>query len=389
MPASAGHDLRSGRNPGIDVIRGLSIILVVIHHTALRIPLMKTGLSAIVPAPLLAGLSWDGYEAVFVFFVVSGFLIAGNSIRRWGRLSQIRPGLFYVMRAARILPCLLILVAALSLLHLFGISDYTITGDGQSLAGAIVSALGLHLNWYEGRTGYLPGGWDVLWSLSIEEVFYLAFPLVCLVLGRTKLGLAAFFAVLALSLPASLNALSHASEIWREKAYLPGMAAIAMGVGAALLVEAVPKPSRIIAAAAGWLGVAALASLFWWESAFNRLLGNGLMLVLTGSVALLMIAFHSGWGSRSAARGTSWLRSYGVLSYEIYLTHMFVVFSIVGLFRMSGSDLRFGWVWFVPSLLLSWGLGVVVDRVVSSRADRWIRAQFTAGSGILTEEVAS
>ncbi|WP_228391918.1 hypothetical protein [Gluconobacter aidae] len=45
------------RNPGIDLLRGLSIILVVIHHLALRIPLMHTGLSAVFPAMLLKALT--------------------------------------------------------------------------------------------------------------------------------------------------------------------------------------------------------------------------------------------------------------------------------------------------------------------------------------------
>ena len=364
------------RNAGIDVVRGISIILVVVHHTALRIALTKTGLASVLPMQLLAGLSWDGYEAVFVFFVVSGFLIAGNSVRRWGKLSRVDLRSFYVRRASRILPCLFILLAVLSLFDLAGVSNYTITGDAQSLPGAIFSALGLHLNWYEGRTGYLPGGWDVLWSLSIEEVFYLGFPVACIVLGRTRLLLGLVFGVLALSLPVLLNGLSHASEIWREKAYLPGMAAIAMGVCAALLVAAIPRPRRSIVALSGWTGTALIAALFWWEDAFYRVVGNGTMLVLTGSVGLLMIAFHWDWGRRWTVKGTSWLRSFGVLSYEIYLTHMFVVFSVVGLFRLCGGGLRFGWLWFIPSLFFSWCLGVLVARVLSSPAERWIRGRF-------------
>ena len=180
------------RNPGIDLVRGVSIILVVIHHTALRIPLAKTGLAAILPRRLLTGLSWDGYEAVFVFFVVSGFLIAGNALTRWGALARLDPRAFYARRAARILPCLLALLATLCLLHLLHTPNYVITGPDQSLPGALLAALTLHLNWYEGRTGWLPSGWDILWSLSIEEVFYLAFPLLCRVLRLCHLLLPLF-----------------------------------------------------------------------------------------------------------------------------------------------------------------------------------------------------
>ena len=367
-------DRLNGRNAGIDLVRGVSIILVVIHHVSLRIPLPKTNLARVLPRRLLEGLGSDGYEAVFVFFVVSGFLIAGNTIRRWGALPRLPLRAFYARRAARIAPCLVVLVAVLALLDALKVPDYTIARPDQSLPRAVLSALALHLNWYEGRTGYLPGGWDVLWSLSIEEAFYLGFPLVCLALGGRRVVLAAVFAALSLSLPLALDTLAHAPEIWREKAYLPGLAAIATGVCAALLVSWVPRPTKpALVAAIGWSGLVLLAALFWRENALFAALGNVAMLVLTVSAASLMAAFHWGWGSERAGRGTAWLRSFGVMSYEIYLTHMFVVFALVGLFRCSGGRLDVGWLWCVAALGLSWGLGRLVARHLSLPAERWMR----------------
>jgi peptidoglycan/LPS O-acetylase OafA/YrhL len=105
------------------------------------------------------------------------------------------------------------------------------------------------------------------------------------------------------------------------------------------------------------------------------------MLALTFSVALLMVAFHFGWGRQFAGAGTGWLRSFGRLSYEIYLTHMFAVFSIVGLFHWSGANLYFGWLWFPPALALSWALGTAISRVLSTPADRWLREKLAAKSG--------
>ena len=73
---------RPARNPGIDLLRGLAIVLEVFNHLGLRIPLEKSALAGVLPRGLLNRLNWNGYEAVYVFFVISGFLIAGNALRR-------------------------------------------------------------------------------------------------------------------------------------------------------------------------------------------------------------------------------------------------------------------------------------------------------------------
>lgn len=379
-PAPATSVL-AGRNAGIDLVRGASILLVVIHHMALRIPLDQTGLAAVLPRRLLLALKWNGYNAVFLFFVVSGFLITGNAIARWGALGRIDIRAFYARRLARIAPCLAVLLVVLSLLHWAQIPYFTISRPDQSLPRAIVAALGLHLNWYEGQTGYLPGGWDVLWSLSIEEVFYLGFPLVCVLTARFPKARTIAFAALALSLPISVAGLADASEIWQEKAYLPGMAAIAMGVCAALLASVLHPPGREWRAALGWISLGLLAAPLLHSPFFHKLLGSAYLLLVTASVAALLVAFHWGWGQRLAARGTVWLRAFGVMSYEVYLTHMFVVFALAGLFHLTGANLALGWLWFLPALALSWGLGFLVDHHLSRPAGRWVRARLGVGTG--------
>jgi peptidoglycan/LPS O-acetylase OafA/YrhL len=368
MKAPASH-----RNPGIDLLRGLSILLVIVHHVAHRIPLKRGVLATVVPVRLLNALSYNGYEAVFVFFVISGFLITTNALSRSGRLGDIDPRAFYARRAARILPCLLLLVLVLSALALAGVKDYAIVRANQSLPRAVLSALGLHLNWYEGQTGYLPGAWDVLWSLSIEEVFYLVFPLLCLALGRTRLLVPALLA-LALSLPAARAALTG-NEIWQEKAYLPGMAAIAAGVLGALGAARSGPPRRWITALLGAVGAIGVGAVLLVEDLLWPLLGNGTVLVLTASATSLVVACH--WramtGSSWNLPGSGWLQSFGRLSYECYLTHMFIVFGVVRLFRASGGGLQHGYVWYLPAVALSWLAGSLVARFVSNPCERALR----------------
>jgi len=374
------------RNAGIDLLRGLAIVFVLLNHLGLpmRIPLKASALAEVLPVRLLQALNYNGYEAVFVFFVVSGFLIAGNALERWGSLAQIAPKAFYARRFARIVPCLGALLAVLAVLHGLGLPDYTIHRPGQSLGRALLAAAGLHLNWFEGQTGYLPGGWDVLWSLSIEEVFYLGFPLACLLVRRTRV-LVPLLLALALSLPWARAALDG-NEIWQEKAYLPGMAAIATGVLGALWFARggrVPPLTRRILCWGGAIGLAAstLGGHWLWP-----LLHNGVMLVLTGSTLALLLGFR---GRPPRVPGVlRWLCSWGRLSYEIYLSHMFVVFAVMRLYRWSGADARLGFLWYLPAFALCWGLGAMVMRCWSAPCERWLRGRWLHATPVPVESAS-
>ena len=69
-------------------------------------------------------------------------------------------------------------------------------------------------------------------------------------------------------------------------------------------------------------------------------------------------------------------------SYEIYLSHMFVVFAVVRIFRLTGGDLRWGFLWYLLALPLCWLLGKMVERWLSLPCERWLRSRLLPGANV-------
>lgn len=387
ITASQTEDAGRFRLPGVDVLRGLSVLLVTLHHIHLRFWLNDYDVNHVLPKTANRVLFWSGYYAVIAFFVISGFLITGLSIRRWGNLGQAHVGRFYQMRAARILPCLLLLLPLLSALHFAGATDFVIRPERATLGQALWAALTFHINWLEGHHGYLPGAWDILWSLSVEETFYVLFPLACVLLRGERRLLVPLACLLVLG-PVNRTLLAG-QDPWGSYAYLSCMDGIAFGCLAAMIcarVRIARQTLRISLAAGAVLACFVLVTCS--EDSHVGLARYGLNVTLLElGVALMLLALGSGVGNESLSYGTSWLRSIGRSSYEIYLCHMLVVLSLLALFKELHSPVALIPAWYIAMLLLSILSGLLVSRFYSEPLNHRLRAQ--SATGLRADHLAS
>jgi peptidoglycan/LPS O-acetylase OafA/YrhL len=360
------------RLDGIDLLRGLAIFFVLMNHINIRLLGADILYTKFLPAQLVHFLVWNGQLGVQMFFAVSGFLITSISLRRWGSLAAVSLRDFYHLRFARIAPLLLLLLAILSTLHLANVHHYVITAKTGGLTRALLAALTFHVNVLEAHRGYLPANWDILWSLSVEEMFYLFFPVVCRLLGRSKLFLVILLSFVVLG-PFGRTSFAHGNEIWEEYSYLGGMEGIALGCLTALLVSRI-RFSRLQLWLLGAAGstIVILSLIFSWQ-AYRGWLGHtglNMTVLAVGTCMFIAATAQTPW---KAPRAVAPLLKVGQYSYEIYLTHMFVVFTLFDLFLRIGRVMRLVPVLFVATILLSGLLGAMVAGFYSEPLNRFLR----------------
>lgn len=369
------------------MLRGLCIIAVVIHHTNLRLRFDKTDLGHLLGPAANKVLFWSGYYGVRMFFVISGFLIAGWSLKRWGKLNKIDIRSFYVMRFARIVPCLAALLVLLSLLHLAGVQQFIINPQRASLARALLAATTFHVNWLEAHHGYLPAGWDVLWSLSVEEVFYVVFPLLCLLFRKHKAIVALLCCFVIIGPYARVHALN---DIWADYGYLSGMDGIAFGCLAAILAAnlRLSALANLLVRASG-ISLCVLIGVFRGTVVPIIFYKAGLdVTVLQAGTAMLILSLQLKsepvvassnslsffeWARKTGWQGTSFLRWYGRNSYEVYLTHMLIVWPMVILYWHLHLAARVAPVWFIGTTALAGIAGHALARFYSEPLNHKLR----------------
>ena len=363
----------------IDVLRGLSILAVILLHTWIRFRGAGFRINQGLPPMLGHLLLHNGGNGVTVFFAVSGFLITYTSLRRFGSLAAMKPRVFYRIRFARIAPLLLLMLAAMSVLHLAHVQGYVIDRPHASLPGALLAALTFTLNAYEAfhMHGYLPACWTVLWSLSIEEMFYLCFPLLCLLLLRVRRGKAVFVILLVALMIFGCyarTAWAHGDDLAAENSYFGGFGLIASGVLAAFVTQHLAGRRKPLSAAvlvtlqaAGALLILLFAVYPPWHWIkpflhFTGVSGTDDLLLALGT-CLVMI------GSVLRQRtGRLWLapiRWFGRHSYELYLAHEFVVIAVVNHYLKLQVTHN-------PGPLLAWTAAIVLLCVPIA----WLLARF-------------
>jgi peptidoglycan/LPS O-acetylase OafA/YrhL len=314
--AEAGRRFR----PDIEGLRAVAIVAVLLCHAGV---------------PFLAG----GYVGVDVFFVISGFLITRLLLGEMDRTGTISLRGFYARRAKRLLPLSAVLLATVGVLSMILLSPLRDT----EVAGDIVASALYVANWHFAAQSvdYFSQGLEPspvlhLWSLAIEEQFYLVWPGLMLLVTwfwrrRGRSVRPVLWVALALILAGSLI---YGIALTDEKpafAYFSTFArAWELGLGAALALLGTVRLPRSVAVALGWAGVAAIVYASFAFTAETTFPGTNALVPTLGAAALIL----SGSVLAATARGVtgdrvgvagvlSWspVRYVGRISYSWYLWH--------------------------------------------------------------------
>ncbi len=331
---------------GLDGLRALAVLAVIAYHLNV----------SVVPGGLLG---------VAVFFVISGYLITDLLAAQWDRRGTINLKDFWFRRARRLLPALLtMLVLVLTGITIFHPSELA------SLRGDVLAAVLYVSNWwyiYHHVSYFALYGpqspFTHLWSLAVEEQFYLAWPLILMV-GLKYVKNRGWLSILILGAAAlsalAMGVLYHPGMTPDRVYYGTDTRAFSLLIGAALalvwpsrrLSANISNASRWVLDIVGGLGLLTILYMFWQSNEYQTFLYRGGMVILSLATAAL-VANLAHPGSRLshllAVKPLKWL---GVRSYGLYLWHYPIIILTTPTVDTGGFD------WLRAGLQVSASIGI-------------------------------
>ncbi|MBU3690321.1 MAG: hypothetical protein B7C54_04370 [Acidimicrobiales bacterium mtb01] len=342
---------RLGYRPSLDGLRALSVIAVILYH---------------------AGLTWipGGFLGVEVFFVVSGFLITALLLAEHVGTGAVDLRQFWLRRARRLLPALFVMLSAVLV-----VSAFVRTESGPDFRRDVLPSLFYVSNWWQvygiDQPYFAASVLPVLrhlWSLAVEEQWYLVWPIVAAWLLRRRVSIGVACSVAAAAVMVFTALWVREGDGFRINWLYLGTLSRSSGllVGAALAWWWHRRPSLLgrWSDAVGVVGAATLVGLFATQQVNSIGLYRGGLVAATLASAALIAA---GMAEGRVARVFAWrpLAEIGRRSYGLYLWHwpLFVFF-----------DARDS----LPRLLLASLVTVVVNETVyrfvetpARKADWW------------------
>jgi peptidoglycan/LPS O-acetylase OafA/YrhL len=304
-----------GYQPSLDGIRAFAVGSVLLYH---------------------ASQSWalGGFLGVDAFFVLSGFLITTLLITEWGRKGRIDLAAFWVRRARRLLPALVLVVLGIAVYA----AVFAAPAEVEKIRSDGLATLGYSANWkfiFSGQSYFdqftQPSPFRHMWSLAIEEQFYLIWPLIVFaVLWFTRSVRALLTTAVAMMIgSAILMALLYSPGRDPSRVYYgtdTRAQSLLMGAIASVLVYQHGAIRSLFARRV--LKVLALVgagyTLWLWSHMSERsdLLYRGGFLLASLSVVVVIVAVTQP-DRGLLGRALSWypLRWIGMISYGLYLWH--------------------------------------------------------------------
>jgi peptidoglycan/LPS O-acetylase OafA/YrhL len=300
---------KDGFRPDIEGLRAVAVSLVLLYHAAV---------------PGFGG----GYVGVDVFFVLSGFLISGLLLRELETTGTISLASFYARRLRRLLPAvalLIIITVAVSVAVLSPLRAGDVAADG--VAAALYAS---NLRFAVQATDYLqselaPSPLLHLWSLGVEEQFYLFWPALLLLATRVRSNLRVRVGIVA----AAVVVASFTLSLWLTTASAPWAffslpsRAWELGIGALLAVGAARLAALPIglANAAGWLGVGMIGAAGLLIDTSTPFPGTAALLPVLGTALAMLPGMRGTAAAPARFLGLRPARFLGRISYSLYLWH--------------------------------------------------------------------